>query len=133
MPESITHWVPELKEERILRVPKAGADERIGGGGSVFDRELSSFGREDTSSQDEDFEDPEDFRIPEESKRVVTASGKIIESDTEELKKKVESRRKEVREEHGDRRPWGGGPDQRAGDGEKGVPVPSGDPVKEGE
>ncbi len=102
MPESITHWVPELKEERILRVPKAGADERIGGGGSVFDRELSSFGREDTSSQDEDFEDPEDFRIPEESKRVVTASGKIIESDTEELKKKVESRRKEVREEHGD-------------------------------
>ncbi len=102
MPESITHWVPELQEEGILRVPKAGADRGLGGGGSVFDRDLSSFGREDGSLREEDLGEAEDFQIPEESKQVVTASGKIIESDTEALKKKVESRRKEVREEHGD-------------------------------
>ena len=40
----------------------------------------------------------EEFSIPEESKRVVTASGKIIESDTEALKKKLEKRKEEARE-----------------------------------
>ena len=37
MPETISHWVPELKEEPILRVPPAGA------AGSVFDQDLSAF------------------------------------------------------------------------------------------
>ncbi len=40
----------------------------------------------------------DEFSIPEESKRVVTASGKIIESDTEALKKKLEKRKEEARE-----------------------------------
>ncbi len=44
-------------------------------------------------------EDRTAFSIPEESKRVVTASGKIIESDTEALKKKVELRREEAVED----------------------------------
>lgn len=53
----------------------------------------------------DDFYNPEDvwekqennvFSIPEESKRVVTSTGKIIESDTEALKKKVEKRREEA-------------------------------------
>jgi DNA segregation ATPase FtsK/SpoIIIE, S-DNA-T family len=35
----------------------------------------------------------DEFTIPEESKRVVTASGKIIETDTEALKKKIEHHR----------------------------------------
>lgn len=38
------------------------------------------------------------FFIPEEPKTVVTANGKIIETDTEMLKKKLESRRTEVKE-----------------------------------
>lgn len=38
------------------------------------------------------------FRIPEKEKRVVTAGGKIIETDTEALQKKLESRRKEAQE-----------------------------------
>ena len=37
----------------------------------------------------------EDFSIPEEAKRVVTAGGKIIETDTEALKKKLESKKAE--------------------------------------
>ena len=36
-----------------------------------------------------------EFAIPEETKRVVTAGGKIIETDTEALQKKLESRKKE--------------------------------------
>ena len=40
----------------------------------------------------------DEFAIPEESKRVVTASGKIIESDTEALKKKIERHREEAKE-----------------------------------
>lgn len=53
----------------------------------------------------DDFYNPEDicekqenheFSIPEESKRVVTSTGKIIESDTEALKKKLEKRREEA-------------------------------------
>ncbi len=39
-----------------------------------------------------------EFVIPEESKQVVTASGKVIESDTEAIKKKLESKRQEVKE-----------------------------------
>ncbi len=39
-----------------------------------------------------------EFVIPEESKRVITASGKVIESDTEALAKKLESKRQEARE-----------------------------------
>ena len=39
-----------------------------------------------------------EFTIPEESKRVVTASGKIIETDTEALKKKIERHREEAKE-----------------------------------
>lgn len=39
-----------------------------------------------------------DFFIPEESKRVVTASGKVIESDTEALQKKLERKRSEAKE-----------------------------------
>lgn len=38
------------------------------------------------------------FSIPEEEKRVVTASGKVIETDTEALQKKLESRKKEIKE-----------------------------------
>lgn len=38
------------------------------------------------------------FAIPEAEKRVVTAGGKVIETDTEALQKKLESRRKEVQE-----------------------------------
>lgn len=36
--------------------------------------------------------------IPEEPKQVVTASGKVIDTDTEELKKKLESKKKEAKE-----------------------------------
>lgn len=43
----------------------------------------------------------DEFYVPEETKRVVTASGKIIETDTELLKKKLESKRAEA-EESGD-------------------------------
>ena len=43
--------------------------------------------------------DPDTFSIQEEKKQVVTASGKIIESDTEVLKKKLETKRKEADKE----------------------------------
>lgn len=39
-----------------------------------------------------------EFTVPEEAKRVVTAGGKVIETDTEVLQKKLESRQKEVRQ-----------------------------------
>ena len=38
------------------------------------------------------------FEIPEEPKRVVTASGKVIETDTEALQKKLEKKKEEARE-----------------------------------
>lgn len=38
------------------------------------------------------------FAIPEEAKRVVTAGGKVIETDTEALQKKLESKKKEAQE-----------------------------------
>ena len=38
-----------------------------------------------------------EFVIPEEEKRVVTAGGKVIETETEALQKKLESRRQEVK------------------------------------
>ena len=37
-----------------------------------------------------------EFAVPQEAKRVVTASGKVIESDTEALQKRLESRRREA-------------------------------------
>jgi len=102
MPDSITHWVPELPEEEILRVPGAA---KASGGGSVFDRDLSSLHQEGKAAGagtgGQGREASGGFGIPGESKRVVTASGKIIENDTEALKKKVEARRREVLEEHG--------------------------------
>ncbi len=79
-------------------------------GGSVFDRDMSSFcQRPDPAVKEDAGDDKEiltaeivdDLEIEEGTKRVVTASGKIIESDTEALKKKLESRRQEVREEKG--------------------------------
>lgn len=39
-----------------------------------------------------------EFFIPEEPKQVVTATGKVIDTDTEELKKKLESRKKAAKE-----------------------------------
>ncbi len=67
MPETITHWVPELHPEpeshRKLK-PRAA----------------------------------EEFQISQENKRVVTNTGKVIENDTDALKKKLESKRKEVQE-----------------------------------
>ncbi|GLC79889.1 FtsK/SpoIIIE family DNA translocase [Lacrimispora brassicae] len=44
-------------------------------------------------------EENDTFSIPEEPKQVVTASGKIIETDTEALQKKLEKRREEVAKE----------------------------------
>lgn len=41
----------------------------------------------------------ETFTIPEESKKVVTASGKVIETDTEALQKKMEKKREEAAKE----------------------------------
>lgn len=40
--------------------------------------------------------------IPEETKRVTTAAGKVIETDTEMLKKKLESKKKEQEEQAGE-------------------------------
>ncbi len=100
MPDSITHWVPELPKEEILRAPKAAP----AAGGSLFDRDLSSLSQESrTWEAGSDGQSPskEVFEIPQESKRVVTASGKIIENDTEALKKKLDMRRMEAKEEHG--------------------------------
>ncbi|WP_206426623.1 DNA translocase FtsK [Clostridium sp. E02] len=51
---------------------------------------------EDTDTENSDHET---FSIPEEKKQVVTASGKIIESDTEALKKKLETKRNEADKE----------------------------------
>ena len=56
---------------------------------------------EEPVSQPEETLPPEEFSIPSESRQVVTAGGKIIESDTEALRKKLESRRQEAREEAG--------------------------------
>lgn len=74
--------------------------------GSLFDRDLSALEKEAGISYGQLEEEPvlsteikDDFTIPEETKRVVTASGKIIENDTEALKKKLESRRQEVKQE----------------------------------
>ncbi len=55
--------------------------------------------------EDHDFYDkepagiPDTFSIPEEPRRVVTATGKIIETDTEMLQKRIEKRRQEAAEE----------------------------------
>lgn len=77
--------------------------------GSLFDRDLSALEKEAGTSWGQTEEEPvlsteitDDFTIPEEAKRVVTASGKIIDSDTEALKKKLESRRQEVKQEQAD-------------------------------
>ena len=72
--------------------------------GSLFDRDLSSLRKDVEKAEEEPLPSTEitdDFQIREETKRVVTSTGKIIESDTEALKKKLESRRQEVREESG--------------------------------
>lgn len=50
------------------------------------------------ANQEEPESNYSEFFIPEESKRVVTASGKIIETDTEMLKKKLEAKRAEAAE-----------------------------------
>ncbi|MCI8516850.1 MAG: DNA translocase FtsK [Hungatella sp.] len=97
--------------EAPVREPERGGSRP---GGSVFDRDLISPGEEPVfggaAKEESDSEPPEylsteivdDFEIPQETKRVVTSTGKIIENDTEALKKKLESRRKEIREEKGD-------------------------------
>ncbi len=46
-------------------------------------------------------EENDSFSIPEEPKQVVTASGKIIETDTEALQKKLEKKREESAKEDG--------------------------------
>lgn len=78
IPENITHHIPETSVNRTLAQEEYRSSERF-----------------------PTTEIVDDFETPEETKRVVTASGKIIEHDTEALKKKLESRRQEVREEKG--------------------------------
>jgi S-DNA-T family DNA segregation ATPase FtsK/SpoIIIE len=46
-------------------------------------------------------EENDTFTIPEEPKQVVTASGKVIETDTEALQKKLEKKREEAAKEDG--------------------------------
>lgn len=53
---------------------------------------------ENAEFEEESVYRPGEFSIPEETKRVVTASGKVIESDTEALKKKIEQHREEAKE-----------------------------------
>ena len=89
--DTLTSWVPELPGEPVPALRSAG------GGGSVFDRELPA---RQEDSRPEEYKTQESFQIPQESKQVVTASGKIIENDTEALKKKLETRRREAVEEH---------------------------------
>ncbi len=52
--------------------------------------------RYEPEDEADDTSDSMEFSVPEESKRVVTSTGKIIESDTEALKKKLEKRREEA-------------------------------------
>lgn len=73
-------------------------------GGSDYSRQRSDdfYHPEDSYEPEDEADDTSDsmeFSIPEESKRVVTSTGKVIESDTEALKKKLEKRQKEAIEE----------------------------------
>nr|WP_252198584.1 DNA translocase FtsK [Clostridium sp. MCC353] len=66
------------------------------GGSSGFDQPEEIFVRKEQRTLEE--MDMSGFSIPEETKRVVTASGKIIETDTEALQKKLVKKREEARE-----------------------------------
>ncbi len=98
-PEELSCWIPEPAPE------PAG---RTGGGansGSLFDRDISALAQEarGVSLQHEEIalstEIVDDVTGPSDTRRVVTATGKIIESDTEIVKKNVETRRREAKEE----------------------------------
>ncbi len=71
-----------------------GNDE--GYGEPAIHKAQENIGFYDTQSSGPSVSSAGEFSVPEESRRVVTATGKIIESDTEALKKKVEKRREEA-------------------------------------
>ncbi len=76
-----------------------GGDDYAAGGTVNVETAVENDVYEPVSGEDAgDFRAAVEFTVPEESKRVVTATGKIIESDTEALKKKLEASRKEARE-----------------------------------
>ncbi len=72
-------------------------DDPVSEAGSAFIQEETQFPAGLGGSVRET-EDGGVFRIPEEHRRVVTASGKIIETDTEALQKKLEKKREEAKE-----------------------------------
>lgn len=86
---------PEYIDEDTVPFDVDGEDEFIGGL-SGFDEPEEIFVRKENKTLEE--MDMTGFSIPEETKRVVTASGKIIETDTEALQKKLVKKREEVKE-----------------------------------
>ena len=86
----------EYIDEDTVPFDEEEEDSLIGGHGfesSGFDEPEEIFVRKETRTLEE--LDMGDFSIPEEPKRVVTASGKIIETDTEALQKKLVKKREE--------------------------------------
>lgn len=63
--------------------------------------ERKGWDEEDSGWQEAGRTSSGEFLIPEEAKRVVTASGKVIESDTEALQKRLESKRREALADRG--------------------------------
>ncbi len=98
--DAAARYREENKIPSVLRY-RADDPEEIYIGVSTEDRRVASSGyMENDLEETEGFYNPkEGFVVSERDRRVVTASGKVIDSDTEALHKKLESRRQEVRED----------------------------------
>ncbi|MBS6643523.1 MAG: DNA translocase FtsK 4TM domain-containing protein [Clostridiaceae bacterium] len=86
---------PEYVDEDTVPFDVDDEDSFIGGS-SGFEQPEEIFVRKEQRTLEE--MDMSGFSIPEETKRVVTASGKIIETDTEALQKKLVKKREEAKE-----------------------------------
>ncbi len=98
--DAAARYREENKVPPVLRY-RADDPEEIYIGVSTEDSRITSSGyMENDLEETEGFYNPkEGFVVSERDRRVVTASGKVIDSDTEALHKKLESRRQEVRED----------------------------------
>lgn len=89
----------DLGEEPQAEIPAGKAPLKPSGAkasaGPVITEEDGEFYPLDRSEKGLNYDG---FFIPEEPKQVVTANGKVIDTDTEELKKKLESKKKEAKE-----------------------------------
>ncbi len=84
---------PDIIDSGEIELDMSGGDDELFGESDLF--------TDDGSGYDKDTEQGGTFRVPGGDRTVMTASGKVIETDTDLVRKKTEDHRQKIKEESG--------------------------------